>query len=110
MALSPSANVINKTVNIETLTITKSRTGERTKSWASKATSVKCGIFRPKELVEIYGRLGIHEVLRFVFDTDQSLTTADRIVYNSNNYEIIRINNGGQRGEIWFIDAERKEE
>ena len=107
MTIPFDSDLFNKTCTLQTLSATKSATGERTKSFNNKEVDVICGVNKSIELDEMYARMGISSGLRFYFISDHSLNTTDRIIYDSQNYDIRVIHNVNQRDELWQVDTER---
>jgi hypothetical protein len=101
------------TADVETLTETKSSAGFLIRAWGSKATGVRCRFdqLTPEAVLE-FGRLSQRVTHRVYFDSDQSLTIADRLVWGGGYYEVRAVEAVYRRDPatpyLWQVDVEKR--
>ena len=97
------------TVEIQTLTETKSATGGTSQAWSTIYSAVPACVEKANDNAVIaYGRLGIKVTNTVYLPTDYQLGLNSRIVINGEGFEVRKVNNVANRGKVWEIAAEKK--
>lgn len=98
---------LNKLITIQTLGTTQSTaSGEMLKSWSSVVVTVWAGIERISGNEEYIGEeRQLVETMRFSIRYATGIDQTKRIVYNSKNWEILDVENVGDRNKEILITA-----
>lgn len=100
-------SLLDKTCTIQEKAVAYSDTGSPTKTWADKATSVSCAIqtISGEDASQVRSeKLQVTHFMFFEFSTD--VVAGNKIISDSIEYIVKRVDDGGGRGHHKEISAE----